>query len=70
MMFKYKRRALVIGVLLSPATWASSRFSLVHENRPVDLIRRLMDEVLTSSEQRNVETESLQKKRIVRSVGV
>ena len=59
MSFQSKRRTLLAGVLLSPAAWAGARVALTPEDRPVDLIRRLMDEVLTSPEQRDAEARSL-----------
>lgn len=46
-----KRRALLVGTLLSPATWAATHFAPTPTERPVDLIRLLMNEVLTSPEQ-------------------
>ena len=50
-----KRRALLIGALLSPAAWSGARLAPLPPEQPVDLIRRLMDEVLTSPEQRAAE---------------
>lgn len=50
-----KRRALLIGTLLSPAAWAGTRVAPLPPERPVDLIRRLMEEVLISPEQQEAE---------------
>jgi len=50
-----KRRALIAGTLLSPTAWAGSRLAPMPQERPVDLIRLLMDEILTSPEQREAE---------------
>lgn len=50
-----RRRALLIGTLLSPTAWASARLAPLPPERPVDLIRRLMEEVLTSPQQRAAE---------------
>lgn len=55
MSIQSKRRALLVGTLLSPAAWAGTRFAPLPTERPVDLIRFLMNEVLTSPEQRDAE---------------
>lgn len=55
MSIQSKRRSLLAGALLSPAAWAGSRLASAPQDRPVDLIRRLMDELLTSPEQREAE---------------
>jgi hypothetical protein len=55
MSIQFKRRALLLGTWLSPAAWAGARLAPIPQERPVDLIRRLMDEVLTSPEQRVAE---------------
>lgn len=50
-----KRRVLLVSTLLSPAAWAGTRFAPLPTERPVDLIRFLINEVLTSPEQRDAE---------------
>jgi len=55
MSIQSKRRALLAGTLLSPAAWAGSRLAPMPQERPVDLIRFVMYEVLTSPEQREAE---------------
>lgn len=61
MSIQSKRRALLVGTLLSPAAWAGARLAPMPQERPADLIRRLMDEVLTSPEQRAAELRVRQK---------